>query len=137
LLHLLFTKEDLNSAKELQLRNDIKYSQRLDETLRQMEKRLKHLSDYESLDLTSGIVPTKRLPVFEQFAKSDEETVEVIPSTISTAPAKKTSLKLRSREFHMPSKKASGLSCQPSIGEQGNSTAQTFIRQVSDSGKAQ
>lgn len=105
--------------------------------MKNADKRLKHLKDFELLDLTGGIVQSKRLPVFEEFVKSDETPQEEINATNSEASAKKTSLKLKSRVFVMPAKKASSCSTESSAEDDVKDAAQPFINQVCDSGKAQ
>lgn len=134
-MHLHLATSDSTSLSGCKLKDNLKYSQRLEETLSQMEKRLRHLSDFEVMDLTTGIVQTKRLPVFSVIY-TEEEQEETTKDEDSAASAKKPSLNLKSRVFKMPSKKASAVSCDASSGEQGKTTASIIIHQVSDSGKA-
>lgn len=138
LLHLRLAEADLNSDQQMTLKTTCKYSQKLQETMSQMDKRLKHLKDYELLDLTSGIVSTKRLLVFESIVKSNDVDTKTTTDDASAASVKKPTLTLKSRAFVMPSKKARDFTSQQSkLGEQGECKAQSFINQVSDSGKAQ
>lgn len=135
LLHLNLTEEESESPNQFKLKSNCKYSVKLEETLNQMDKRIKQLKDFESLDLTSGIVVAKRLPIFETFAKNEEQEETQATIAESAGSAKKSSLKLKSRVFVMPSKKANTAALTPA-GEQGVSTSPSFISQT-ESGKAQ
>jgi hypothetical protein len=137
LLHLKLTSEDPDSLQKMKLKAECKYSLKLAETLSHMEKRLRQLKDFEQLDLTSGIVVSRRLDVFESIAQSDDVDSTSTNDSTSTPPLKKTTLKLKSRVFVMPKKAESSAAQPPFKGEQGVSTAPTFINRVSDFGKAQ
>ena len=115
-LHLGLVEDELTSDGKIRLKENVPYTKRLEETHKHIDKRIKQLSNSQNIDITSGIVESKRLPIFAEITKEgfQEESTTSIPA----GSVKKSSLNLKSRVFLMPPKKASGSAAQLPHGEQ-------------------
>lgn len=107
-LHLTFSTEAKGAKRQL------KYSEMLSETCKQMEKKLTHMNNFEDLDLPISVFKNSRLSVFKELTdnctEDDEEFRDQQKSSDASVTAKKSTLNKKSREFFMPQRKASGVS---------------------------
>lgn len=93
------------------LNKPVRYTNLLKETFKQMQKRLMYTEDLVDFDMSS-VFKTTRLKVFQDLTnscKGDEESEGNSDSpvtSVSTPKVKKITLNKKSREFHMPPKKA-------------------------------
>lgn len=107
-LHLSFSTETKGSKRQL------KYSEMLSETCKQMEKKLMHMNNFEDVELPISVFKNSRLSIFKELTdnctEDDEEIKDQQKSSEAENPAKKSTLNKKSREFFMPQRKASGVS---------------------------
>ena len=99
-LHISCNKSNKASNKQAQ------YSEILNETIKQLEKRIMHLDNFEEFEIPESVFKKPRLSVFENLTSTNDTADEKIqPNSSHKLNTKKTALKLKSREFHMPKKK--------------------------------
>jgi len=107
-LHLTFSTEAQGTKRQL------KYSEMLSETCKQMEKKLMHMNNFEDLDLPIPVFKNSRLSVFKELTdnctEDDEEFKDQQKSSETSIQSKKSTLNKGSREFFMPQRKASEVS---------------------------
>lgn len=104
-IHINITKKDQTSNRTPS------YTEMLNETLNQIEKRLKHCDNFEHFELPKSHFKNKRLPIFTSItANTSDSSSNKTTKSLSkkeNSPDKKTSLKLGSREFFMPKERKS------------------------------
>jgi len=98
-LHISQSEEDAKT---------IKYSVVLNETLKQMEKRLVHLGDSEEFEIPTSVFKKQRLSIFKELTDNCNEDSENNQNYSFSQSSKKTTLNKRSKEFIMPKRKAQG-----------------------------
>eukprot|EP00344_Euplotes_crassus_P000640 CAMPEP_0196994196 /NCGR_PEP_ID=MMETSP1380-20130617/482_1 /TAXON_ID=5936 /ORGANISM="Euplotes crassus, Strain CT5" /LENGTH=290 /DNA_ID=CAMNT_0042409501 /DNA_START=367 /DNA_END=1239 /DNA_ORIENTATION=+ len=97
----------VNITKKYQATNRTPtYNEMLNETLAQIDNRLKHCNNFEEFELPKSHFRKARLTIFSTITENlndAKEKDEKEPGS-PTPPNKKTSLKLGSKAFHMPIK---------------------------------
>ena len=97
-LHITFVKSSQTSNKP------VKYSEILNETLKQLEKRIMHLDNFENFEIPEAVFRKQRLSVFKDLTNGAKEIAETQPNSLKVKNSKKSALNMKSREFHMPKK---------------------------------